>query len=86
MIGYITQENPPAIVLEYAPFGNLHDFLVKFRDEVRAKQNITTINVIIYYYIFLCTCAHCIYQRQQLLYNMHAFTQLNCVAGFINLI
>ena len=54
MIGYITQENPPAIVLEYAPFGNLHDFLVKFRDEVRAKQNITTIIVIIYYYIFLC--------------------------------
>ena len=54
MIGYITQENPPAIVLEYAPFGNLHDFLVKFRDEVRAKQNITTIIAITYYYIFLC--------------------------------
>ena len=38
MVGYIAQENPPAIVLEYAPFGNLHDFLVKFRDEVRAMQ------------------------------------------------
>ena len=35
MVGYIAQENPPAIVMEYAQFGNLHDFLVKFRDEVR---------------------------------------------------
>ena len=36
LVGYIVQETPPAIVMEYAPFGNLYDFLSKFKDEVRA--------------------------------------------------
>ena len=34
MVGYIAQENPPAIVMEFTPLGNLHDFLVKVKDDV----------------------------------------------------
>ena len=34
MMGYIAQENPPAIVMEFAPLGTLHDFIIKVKDEV----------------------------------------------------
>ena len=36
MVGYIARENPPAIVMEFAPLGSLHDFLVKVKEEVRS--------------------------------------------------
>ena len=36
MVGYIARENPPAIVMEFAPLGSLHDFLVKIKEEVRS--------------------------------------------------
>ena len=35
MVGYIARENPPAIVMEFAPLGSLHDFLIKVKEEVR---------------------------------------------------
>ena len=37
MVGYIARENPPAIVMEFAPLGSLHDFLVKVKEEVRVN-------------------------------------------------
>ena len=36
MVGYIARENPPAIVMEFAPLGSLRDFLVKVKEEVRS--------------------------------------------------
>ena len=35
MVGYIVQDRPPAIVMEFAPLGTLHDFLAKVKNEVK---------------------------------------------------
>ena len=46
MVGYIARENPPAIVMEFAPLGSLRDFLVKVKNEVRLSVSLTqTIDV-----------------------------------------
>ena len=34
MVGYIVQDRPPAIVMEFAPLGTLHDFLAKVKNQV----------------------------------------------------
>ena len=41
MVGYIARENPPAIVMEFAPLGSLRDFLVKVKNEVRLSVSLT---------------------------------------------
>ena len=34
LVGCIPQQPYPSIVMEYAPLGNLHGFLTKFKNEV----------------------------------------------------
>ena len=36
MVGCIPEQPSPAIVMEYAPLGNLHSFLLKYKNEVGA--------------------------------------------------
>ena len=36
MVGCIPEQPCPAVVMEYAPLGNLHSFLLKYKNEVRA--------------------------------------------------
>ena len=35
LVGCIPQQPFPSIVMEYAPLGNLHGFLTKFKNEVK---------------------------------------------------
>ena len=39
MVGYIVQDRPPAIVMEFAPLGTLHDFLAKVKNEVKSCRS-----------------------------------------------
>ena len=36
MVGCIPEQPCPAVVMEYAPLGNLHSFLLKYKNEVWA--------------------------------------------------
>ena len=37
MVGCIIEKPYPAVVMEYAPLGNLHSFLLKYKNEVRSN-------------------------------------------------
>ena len=49
LIGCIVSETPMAMVMEYAPFGDLHGNLIKWREEVSGLilcNSISTLNMI----------------------------------------
>ena len=53
MVGFIARENPPAIVMEFAPLGSLRDFLVKVKEEVRSCMSNKCTSSCVYQFVLL---------------------------------